>query len=331
MKRKAVADGLKSGLDGREPKMSRFSLGTETISLDDLFEAMPVAMTLVDREGRHVAFNKKLMTFSGLEADALRGLPVEQVHEQSGANIRRDFQEFDAGRDVPDHELSLNGNTYLVSVKAVRSGNGLAVGELVALTDISRLKTIEESLAAANEKLERFALEDYLTGSWNRRFFSDAMVRMSQELLSGDRQELSLIMFDIDLFKPFNDMNGHQAGDECLRHVASTLADSFKDAAGLLLCRYGGEEFSVIAPDIGAQEVLRIAEDACSAVASLRMPHRGSPEGIVTISGGISTLRPPFDETDADALSHRLITTADGALYEAKRNGRNRISVASGI
>ena len=85
--------------------MNSFTIQGESISIESLFESMPVAMALIDREGRHVALNQALANFSGLNAPDLIGRKVEELSRESGENIKRDFAFFDAGKEVPDHEL----------------------------------------------------------------------------------------------------------------------------------------------------------------------------------------------------------------------------------
>ena len=129
---------------------------------------------------------------------------------------------------------------------------------------------------------------------------------------------LSLILCDIDAFKPYNDGYGHQQGDECLATVAQTLAQ-YPHRAGDLVARYGGEEFAVVLPstDIRGAEV--VAEKLRSNVEALCLPHEYSPHGgVVTLSLGVATITPRLKDDLATFVSQ-----ADRALYEAKRGGRN--------
>lgn len=120
---------------------------------------------------------------------------------------------------------------------------------------------------------------------------------------------LSLILFDIDVFKAYNDTYGHQAGDDCLKQV-SHAADALIRRPADLLARYGGEEFAVILPNTTSKGVALVAENIRQAVSSQQIPH----------SVGVMTMMP----LQQDALTE-LIEEADKALYQAKQNGRNRV------
>ena len=121
----------------------------------------------------------------------------------------------------------------------------------------------------------------------------------------------------MDYFKTYNDTYGHQAGDECLKAVASSIAQAMPD--GDIVARYGGEEFAMVLASSGFEDVAAIAERVRRGVETLRVPHEGSPLGIVTLSVGIAHALTV--ETNAQALFRE----ADKALYEAKRAGRNQV------
>ena len=133
---------------------------------------------------------------------------------------------------------------------------------------------------------------------------------------------MSLVLIDIDCFKPFNDNYGHVEGDKCLQLVSDTIAECFS-RPGDLGARYGGEEFAVILPQTGNQDAMAIAEKMAKAIVSLKIPHKGSAvKGCndLTISAGVATTNNKEFLTPTD-----LIKMADKALYEAKEKGRNRV------
>jgi diguanylate cyclase (GGDEF)-like protein len=173
------------------------------------------------------------------------------------------------------------------------------------------LASIRRDLEEANARLQRLSLLDGLTGIANRRRFDEAL---DVEWRRGVRSQapLSLLMIDIDAFKPYNDAHGHQAGDDCLRRVGALLSESLH-RAGDLVARYGGEEFAILLPETDAEHAERVAEMLRERIAS---------EAPVTISIGVSTIVPEFG-----GASFILIADADAALYEAKRSGRNRVVV----
>lgn len=194
------------------------------------------------------------------------------------------------------------------------------VPEMVCVTrDVTERKRMEEALVHANHTLQRLSTLDGLTDIPNRRAFDR---RYDEEWRRAVRHSspLSLIVFDVDLFKSYNDTYGHQQGDECLKKVAKA-AQSVLNRPSDYIARYGGEEFAVILPDTGPEGARLIAERICRAVAELEIPHRGSHvRPSVTVSVGVASTMPTVDSSEL-----RLIAGADEAMYRAKRSGRNRV------
>lgn len=186
-----------------------------------------------------------------------------------------------------------------------------------------RLLQIEKAeTRAANEELQRLAERDGLTGIANRRRF-DRVLEQEWRRTQRSESALSLLMIDVDFFKKYNDNYGHQAGDECLRVVATAISGALH-RSGELAARYGGEEFAVILPEQDAESALRCAERVRAAVELCQLPHAASEIGpVVTVSIGAASLLPTRNNTSAN-----LIALADQALYRAKHEGRNRSVLA---
>ncbi|MGZ8392637.1 MAG: sensor domain-containing diguanylate cyclase [Gemmatimonadales bacterium] len=176
------------------------------------------------------------------------------------------------------------------------------------------LDAVNETLRERNEELERLSASDSLTGLSNRRILTQ---RLSEELLRAQRQSHSftVLMLDVDHFKKYNDAHGHPAGDEVLKKVANVLRSCTR--AGDCTARYGGEEFAVLLSGKGGDTALQLAERIRERVAAEEFVG-----GKVTISGGIAEF--PHHGSTAEAV----ISSADEALYEAKREGRNRVVCA---
>jgi diguanylate cyclase (GGDEF)-like protein len=156
---------------------------------------------------------------------------------------------------------------------------------------------------------------DELTRAYNRRYFDRRMVEeMTARMRSGG--PLSLIVFDIDRFKSVNDEFGHVAGDAVLREVATIAATHLR--ASEVLCRYGGEEFAVIVNDAPLHSAVVVAERLRNAIGTTVIEEIGRP---VTISAGVAQW-----DAETDTVKS-LVGRADEALYEAKRNGRDRVQV----
>jgi diguanylate cyclase (GGDEF)-like protein len=184
-------------------------------------------------------------------------------------------------------------------------------------------KVVERTadLQILNRKLEALSTTDGLTGIANRRCFDEVLATEWSRAARLD-QPLALAMLDVDWFKKYNDHYGHQAGDECLRKVASVFAANVC-RTGDLVARYGGEEFVFIAPATDGGNALYMAQKVSEALQNLALPHQMSPFGFVTISIGVAALVP--GETDASEI---LVQAADTALYRAKQQGRNRVVLA---
>lgn len=184
-------------------------------------------------------------------------------------------------------------------------------------------------LKLAADSLRRQSLTDGLTGLANRRRFDEAL---ADEWLRARRRgsPMSLVMIDVDHFKPYNDRCGHPAGDACLQAVAGALAQASR-RPGDLLARYGGEEFALLLPDTPAEGALHIASALLQAIDTLALRHPASPVApVVTVSLGVGTLA----ARDAGGTSAAaggtmdepglLLRSADQALYAAKQAGRAR-------
>jgi diguanylate cyclase (GGDEF)-like protein len=188
-----------------------------------------------------------------------------------------------------------------------------------ALDDMAtKLAEREEELHIANQHLEELASLDGLSGLANRRGF-DREIQREWQRASDRSQPLALMMIDIDHFKLFNDRYGHVAGDTCLRAVGETLSLVTLEEA-VLVARYGGEEFALLLPGVEIERAAALADEARKAVEDLAINHSESPLGHVTISIGVEAMVPEKFQTAAD-----LVEAADGALYDAKRRGRNNV------
>ena len=177
-------------------------------------------------------------------------------------------------------------------------------------------------LAQATRALEVLSMTDGLTNIANRRCFDQVLVAEINRAIRSS-EPLTLMMLDVDLFKNYNDLYGHQAGDECLRAIAALLQSRSRRASDLA-ARYGGEEFAFICADTGRTTAYELAQSICLAVTALALPHAHSPFGCVTVSIGIVTLIPA-----SGSEPKGLIEQADGAMYVAKNSGRNRVCEAA--
>ncbi len=182
---------------------------------------------------------------------------------------------------------------------------------------LSLSKTEISNLQHSLEAIRAESLTDPLTGLGNRKYF-DRSIEMAVQTALASGEPLSLLMFDIDHFKSFNDSYGHLTGDQVLRLVSMSLKQTIKGQD--ITARYGGEEFAVVLPNTALRQALTVADHIRRAVMAKELKKKSTGEilGRVTISVGVSMLK-PGDDTDS------LIERADACLYAAKRNGRNRV------
>jgi diguanylate cyclase len=201
--------------------------------------------------------------------------------------------------------------TLIKSTRDMR-GTNKALEERLTLSK-SEISNLQQSLEAIRAE----SLTDQLTGLGNRKYF-DRMIENAVQSALASAEPLSLLLFDIDHFKSFNDSYGHLTGDQVLRLVGISLKQTIKGQD--ITARYGGEEFAVLLPNTALRQALTVADHIRRAVMSKELKKKSTGEilGRVTISVGVSMLKAD-DNTDA------LIERADACLYAAKRNGRNRV------
>ncbi|MEL6878572.1 MAG: GGDEF domain-containing protein [Pseudomonadota bacterium] len=191
-----------------------------------------------------------------------------------------------------------------------------------------RAQAISRDLSQANRALRELSERDPLTGIPNRRYFERAFTRRIAFLSqSGDAQRLlkpgriAVMMIDLDHFKSFNDTNGHQAGDQCLIMVGRALERIFAEVDGVV-ARYGGEEFVAALRESEEGQAAAIADKVRLAVETLKPTERLGGTSTVTTSVGVA-----ISSATAGLSRDDMIEMADAALYNAKRNGRNRIEI----
>lgn len=214
--------------------------------------------------------------------------------------------------------ITAGGDDYLHKPisEIVLSAKIKAMQRLVLMR--ASLLAITRKLDAANQELVRISSSDGLTGVSNRRHFDEAL---SVEWRRARRHSnsIAMMMCDVDHFKLYNDTYGHLAGDDCLRKVATAIRQHTERPSDIV-ARYGGEEFAVVLPETTIGGALMVAEKIRQAVHELNIPHATSPGKVVTLSIGIASAAPGFDNPPDD-----LIQAADKALYQAKHEGRDRV------
>ncbi len=291
-----------------------------------IFPAVPGALALLDASrsvaevtGAWSSCQLPAMVFEPLSCWALRtGHPHLVVAGDSTARC--------------EHAAGVK-NTYLCT-PVLAQGETLGIVHFQATDDVPELDASEISfkttfagqigLSIANirlrEALRTQSVRDALTGLYNRRYLEEMLAREVRRAARAG-QSLGILMIDLDHFKSFNDTYGHDAGDVVLRETGASLTKSIR--AEDFVCRFGGEEFVVILPTADLAASSTRAERLRMQMKELTVLHLGRSMGMLTISVGVAV----FPEHGASPKE--LMAAADAALYQAKRNGRDQIAIAS--
>ena len=306
--------------------------------IESVVQSVKVGAVVLDHEQRIVLWNRWMEEKSRISADIVLGQLFldafpDMLNGRTHAAIREaldnnfpslisqtlnkaPFPLFSTAADV----MSVSRMQQAVQVIPIEVAE-LPRHCLIQIIDVSTAVLREKQLREQSATLKNLSYTDGLTGIPNRRRFNE-FIELEYARAMHCASPLSLFMIDIDFFKSYNDSYGHQKGDQCLTQVASALADVLQRPTDLL-ARYGGEEFVALLPNTDAAGALGLAEAMRAQIEQLGIPHcSSSAAAFVTVSIGVVTQIP---EQDGDVP--RLIHIADLALYEAKRAGRNRVSV----
>lgn len=283
-----------------------------------------------------------LYFFSGLDVkqkinlDIGQGTPGRIVESGEHAQIHDlavFYETFNDFVHFPDEEkrdgsyigIALKVHNATIGVIGMDSAKryGLGVDDMDFMAVLSHQIAAGIDRARLFEKIQQLSQQDGLTGLYNHRMFQS---RLRQEMSRRNRTQkpLSLIMLDIDHFKQFNDNYGHQAGDTVLKELSLIITSQSRCASIDVCCRYGGEEFAVIMPELELHNAVKVAERIRRVVESNEFSiSENNAAAKVTISLGVSGI------TGADDMGpEELVKKADDALYLSKKNGRNRVSYA---
>jgi len=282
----------------------------------------------LSKDGRFVYVSPSVTDRLGWRPADLAGKFAQDIlHPEEGTRMTDAVSMLHAGNDkaMIAYRVRTKAGLYLWmegSIKQLRDPKtGETRGFIAQMRDISERKQAEKERDEAHHKLELLATLDGLTGLANRRHFNETLDREWRRMQREGRP-LSLLMLDVDHFKLYNDIYGHQMGDICLERVGQLLSKAAR-RPGDLAARYGGEEFALILPNTDRSAALRIAEGICEAIRREEIEHRANVTGWVTVSIGVAEA--VIDGEDIDAF----IRAADIALYRAKDEGRNRAKTAA--
>lgn len=281
-----------------------------------------------------IDWNSLRFTYIGPQIEAMLGWPADSwvSVEDWAARMHPDDRDWAVDYCVSqskagaDHEadyraLTKDGDYIWIRdvVHVVRDAEGNVERLVGFMFDISERKKIEDKLFDLQKELEDLSFKDGLTGVANRRMF-DSVIEVEWTNARRNNQPLSLIMFDIDYFKQYNDLYGHVQGDDCLKIVAKVLSQGATRSRDFF-ARFGGEEFVLVLPETDAASARKVADRCRSLIFKEQIAHAKSEAGhILTISMGLGTLIPGHTDSLKD-----FIKSVDQRLYHAKQQGRNRL------
>ena len=287
--------------------------------LQQLMNDMPVGLCMVDAQRRIYFRNRRFLQHFGYDEVEVPTLHEWALHAYPDGDYRQQAAHTwgQAMAGAREHGGVIAARQYRVTgsdgAHHVMDIGGLVFGEHFLATFQDRTEQ-----QAQSELLHRLAYIDGLTGLANRRQFDQAL-QAEWRRCRRSGSPLAVLLLDIDYFKQYNDLYGHQAGDACLVAVARALHSGLARSHDLV-ARYGGEEFVCLLPECDAAGALHKAQELCQAVQALGLAHAGSEAaGVVTISIGVACRVP-----DAEGGSEALLQKADIHLYRAKSAGRNR-------
>jgi diguanylate cyclase (GGDEF)-like protein len=290
-------------------------------------------LTLINADGvvlMRAPFNIESIGMDIGKTSAWKNFPAAESGWYEAASAIDGVTRLYAFQRVGENPLFVINGLSLHTIYAGWRQEALLIGSLIlalCALNIALIVSLARELkrrSEAEHELAVIATTDSLTGLCNRRRLDEVI---ASEWLRSRRAQtpVALLMIDVDGFKAYNDKHGHQAGDTALATIAGCIAKSVSRPSDLC-ARYGGEEFAVLLPGESIDGAFEIAERIRNSVLSLRANRHPQSEITPTVSVGVASLVPYGELTTSD-----LIRAADGALYDAKRNGRNRTEVASTI
>lgn len=317
----------------------------------DVFTYVSMGILVLDEQSRVLEINKGAAPFvtasKGEVFDMMKYLQMHSPKEETNDFLYK-FRYHPQERIQT--EITLSGNPVRhvsIQVSPILDRRGKFIGRIITFHDVTDLRklvdemnsknealhernleliTIQEELFQLNQKLEKMAITDSLTGCYNRRYLMHQMEHEVQ-LCKRYRIPFAVLLFDIDYFKRINDRFGHLVGDEVLKSTANVVRDNLRRTD--ILARYGGEEFTVYLPHTNREQAMILANRIMESVSRNRVD-AGTEQISVTISMGV------FAEhgenlafEDPQTYLREVFARADAALYEAKNSGRNQVVLAN--
>ncbi|OOF01751.1 hypothetical protein BZG80_14735 [Salinivibrio sp. MA440] len=299
--------------------------------LSAIFKSSIDPIGIYDQDYYHLACNQAYADALGTTIEALENAPAQKVVDPDifDQHRQRDQQVLDTGETMTYEDVILGQSGeqtwYEVAKSRIQDPVTGDPAILLMARDITERKETQQQLADAIMALQALSFVDSLTQVANRRSLDEQLSKLWRSQ-AREGTPLAFILCDIDHFKLYNDHYGHQQGDWALQKVANALTSAVHRPLDVV-ARYGGEEFAIILPQTELNGAIQVAETARERVLSADIAHHQAViTGKITISLGVACVTPTADGDYGD-----LIQQADRALYQAKRNGRNQVSVVKGM
>ena len=298
-----------------------------SMELEQIFLAVSDAMWAVRDDGTIIRANEAMLQLLGKSAADVVGKKCRDLLDYGLCKKKSCPLEVCASHTRKEYDVCLPTGPdtfehFIISVAPLTTIIG-TTGFISQFKNITARKQAEQKLEELNRTLSEMARIDGLTGIANRRYFDEVIEKEWKRLAREGNQPFSLILADIDFFKKYNDNYGHQQGDDCLILVGKALKDIILRPSDMA-ARYGGEEFALLLPGSNLEGAKTVGERAREAILDLQIKHEYSDVADhITMSLGGAMMIPTQDNSPAD-----LIALADQTLYQAKRNGRNNLTLA---
>jgi diguanylate cyclase (GGDEF)-like protein/PAS domain S-box-containing protein len=304
--------------DITEKKRTERAFESQLQLVQQLIEAIPSPVFYKDENKRYLGCNRAFEQFIGKTRMELFGKTAYDIWSKELADTYSDAddvllkkpgtQQYEAPLTSADGKL----HSVMFHRATILKSDGSVGGLISVAFDITEKKMLEQSLRDQ-------ALHDPLTSLYNRRYLDEVLQREFARA-GRSRASIGIVMSDIDHFKRINDTFGHDCGDEVLRRVARTLSSHVRE--GDVVCRYGGEEFTIILPGASLDQTRKRAEQIRESIGRLEISHGDAAVGPITMSFGIATF------PDHGQTPRPVVKAADEALMHAKESGRNRVVAA---
>lgn len=291
-------------------------------------------LNMLDKDANVTMWNKAAEKISGYSEEEVLGradiwelLYPDEQYRMSIYN--RALEIINQGKEIVDFETTIlckdgKNRTLSWNTHNIKDTSGEVLGSIAIARDVTeihanekKLKLLTSELEESNKKLLKLSYVDHLTHIPNRRAYEE---KITHEIQAAKRSgnQLSLLMIDIDNFKEYNDIYGHENGDTVLFKVANKIMNTLPRRTDFI-ARYGGEEMVAILPYTSKENAIFVAEKILQGILDLNIEHSHSSfDGMLTVSIGLASIDTGVD----DILAH-----ADQALYKAKDNGRNRLEL----